>query len=180
MQNLFSYCTPKKTRNDTGKSTILNINPNPKFAAKRSDRNLILRACGEHSHEPVQVEMASGETGNLLHLPTRIVNFLKQKNWPIRSHQNIGGFTAKWRRRDPPHHKSTDTNYFGHRQENELWKSCLASLKWNFLKITKNARNICDINVNIYFWYRWKIKHMIPFKIRTVPLSERVLRKILV
>ena len=44
-----------------------------------------------------------------------------------------------------------DTNYFGHRQENELWKSCLTSFKWNFLKITKNARNICDINVNIYF-----------------------------
>jgi hypothetical protein len=36
-------------------------------------------------------------------LPTRTVDFLKQKVRPIRSHQNIGGFTAKWRRRDPPH-----------------------------------------------------------------------------
>ena len=45
-----------------------------------------------------------------------------------------------------------DTNYFGHRLENELWKSCLTSFKWNFLKITKNARNICYMNVNIYIF----------------------------
>ena len=54
---------------------MINIKPNTKFAPKRSDRNSVLRACDAHSHEPVEVEMAAGETGNLLHLPTRIVDF---------------------------------------------------------------------------------------------------------
>ena len=82
--------SPKNQAITQGKRPKPNIKPKTKFSAKCGDRNPILRACGAHSHEPVQAEMAEGETGNLLHLPTRNVDFLKQKIRPIRMHQNKG------------------------------------------------------------------------------------------
>ena len=49
-----------------------------------------------------------------------------------------------------------------------------------FYEDYENGGNMCHININIYIFYIGeKIKHMIVLKIRTVPLSERVLRKIL-
>ena len=70
---------PKKQITTQRKSVTLNFKFNIKFSANHNDRNSILRACGAHSHKPVSTEMAQGETGNLLHLPTRNVVFLKQK-----------------------------------------------------------------------------------------------------
>ena len=72
--------SPKKQEITQRNSATLNIKFNNKFSAKRSERNSILRACDAQSREPVQAEMAEGEAGNLLHLPTRTVDFLKQKN----------------------------------------------------------------------------------------------------
>ena len=44
---------PKKQEITQRKGATLIIKFNTKFAAKRSDRNSILRACGAHSREPV-------------------------------------------------------------------------------------------------------------------------------
>ena len=45
--------SPKKQEITQRKDATLIIKFNTKFAAKRSDRNSILRACGTHSREPV-------------------------------------------------------------------------------------------------------------------------------
>ena len=95
--------SPKNQAITQGKRPTPNIKPKTKFSAKCGDRNPILRACCTHSHEPVQAEMAEGETGNLLHLSTRNVDFLKQKIRPIKIHQTNGKIQSKWRLRDPPH-----------------------------------------------------------------------------
>ena len=112
--------SPKNQAITQGKRPTPNIKPKTKFSAKCGDRNPILRACCTHSHEPVQAEMAEGETGNLLHLPTRNVDFLKQKIRPIRMHQNTGKMAQNGVAVTHRTATSTDTNYFGHRQENEL------------------------------------------------------------
>ena len=74
------------------------------------------------SRSNTETNLASGaHTENFqkkIFLPTRTVNFLKQKIQPIRRHQNIGCFTQNGVAETHRTAKPTDTNNFTHRPEN--------------------------------------------------------------
>lgn len=104
VQHSFCHCRTKKERKNTREKTkakCLCIQYDNTNGITKNLRKRELFA-QQHRSKPGQW-CQRWKLSKKIFLPTRSVNFLKQKIWPIRRHQNIGCFTAKWRHRDPPH-----------------------------------------------------------------------------